>query len=1477
MNRQQNAQIILSYLKNNLLAGRGGRSLLNILLLFITFTASFYPNSSVYASSDIPAYTSRIWAPGCQAEGSTGYVISEVKSCFQTALEAESIAVLGRCGGLGWTGCEINSISVNGCYLTNPATYVVCTGQITVSHKEGEKTVTTTQEYGPSGADHAYVGGMTPLDEDPDPEGNCESPRESNPFNPLTGTKFHGDEDYKGGTYVPSLSKFYDSRASYINPMYGNEFKNALNGEISRIAASGSGGSGRNALGRALSLGAMPFWQHNYIRTLRPFFSRMMSSRSGSGSSDGSVNLKIGKKQGYALMTAPRPGRDARVFKYSYGDDEYKTFPGYRIGRLVPVAGEFGSFDLHTLDGGIEHYKRFLLQWEQKRGGLRTTYNYHDTSKKLLSVVGPFGHTLSFEYDNLTSYSGRATRVILADGQAINYELSAAGMHIRTIYPDLSEKQYTYVNSKQLSGFIDENGVEKAYTYYPTGHVESSGFADGTDKVSVNYLSDLHSLVTDIKGNTTDYYSANIAYAKRFTQKRYSYYDLASRSYDQYGRLIFLKDEAGYTTNFTFDANHQLSRKVVRAPSTGETETLDYEYTDALIDLPSKISKASIFTGARSETLLTYTDTWNVATLERKGYTPTGELLSRLYNFTYNTSGQLIEVSGPRSDANGILMQASYYECTTGGACGQIKSLINALGQTTTYDAYDANARLKTTTDANGLVTDLTYDLRGRVLSITQSHSNETARTITYTYRPGGQIASTTMPGGYRLDYQYDNHNQVAEIQDNLGNRAVYSYDNKNNRVTDQIYDNQGILVRNISRAYDAHDNVSNINDGGNITQQVHNTIGQLTSETDANNNNADTLRYSLDGKLSMKSISGYFAETKTFDANKNVNLWRTPDTQTDFDYDDFGNLRKEVSNDRGTTTLDYDNAGNMISRTDANAITATYNYDVLNRTTTINYPDASENVQFTYDTCTNGIGRLCSMTDPSGTTNYTYDGFGNVTSQTYNLAEGSFTLGYTYNALNQVTSLTLPDGTIINSNRDSRGNITNMTAVISGNALPLLSNRQHRFDNQLSQQTFGNALIEQRQYNLQGWVENVTLGDSYVTTYDYDANGNLKDQTTSTNTNTEPSTYTYDFGDRLTGHFEQGTLQNRYTYLGFGNRFFGTPSGAIYPSAYPNMSHMRISINGGYRYYTYTPAGQLDHAWGNGPDIVYNYYQNQRLQSVIRDGVTVGTYQYNALNLRTHKTTATGTEITLYDTQGQPVLILNGNGQIQKTLIWADQTPVARLAANTNEVLYLHTDHLNTPRWATNDLGTTVWQWAGEPFGVSPANTDPDNDGLTTEVNLRFPGQVYDQETKLHYNWHRYYDPQLGRYITSDPIGLKGGLNTYGYVGGNPLGFTDMKGLDIDWDGPGSDWPDFDDGPRFPGFNLGDSLSDPNGNLFPGYDPQDGTCTLWIFSSLGDACFPERCQKHDACFDKNKCNVSSWIPTFLGGTKPCNECNSNF
>ncbi|MDZ4099922.1 MAG: RHS repeat-associated core domain-containing protein [Methylophilaceae bacterium] len=72
----------------------------------------------------------------------------------------------------------------------------------------------------------------------------------------------------------------------------------------------------------------------------------------------------------------------------------------------------------------------------------------------------------------------------------------------------------------------------------------------------------------------------------------------------------------------------------------------------------------------------------------------------------------------------------------------------------------------------------------------------------------------------------------------------------------------------------------------------------------------------------------------------------------------------------------------------------------------------------------------------------------------------------------------------------------------------------------------------------------------------------------------------------------------------------------------------------------------------------------------------------------------------------------------------------------------------------------------------------DPDHDGHPFIYNLRFPGQYYDKETGLHYNTHRDYDPSTGRYIESDPIGLLGGVNTYAYVGSDPLRYIDPRGL---------------------------------------------------------------------------------------------------
>jgi RHS repeat-associated protein len=95
-----------------------------------------------------------------------------------------------------------------------------------------------------------------------------------------------------------------------------------------------------------------------------------------------------------------------------------------------------------------------------------------------------------------------------------------------------------------------------------------------------------------------------------------------------------------------------------------------------------------------------------------------------------------------------------------------------------------------------------------------------------------------------------------------------------------------------------------------------------------------------------------------------------------------------------------------------------------------------------------------------------------------------------------------------------------------------------------------------------------------------------------------------------------------------------------------------------------------------------------------------------------------------------------------------------------------------------TDENGVAVWAAIYDPFGKATVNNDLDGDGMKLTLNQRFPGQYYDAESGLHYNYHRYYDPETGRYITSDPIGLDGGLNTYGYVGGNPIKHFDPNGL---------------------------------------------------------------------------------------------------
>ncbi len=121
--------------------------------------------------------------------------------------------------------------------------------------------------------------------------------------------------------------------------------------------------------------------------------------------------------------------------------------------------------------------------------------------------------------------------------------------------------------------------------------------------------------------------------------------------------------------------------------------------------------------------------------------------------------------------------------------------------------------------------------------------------------------------------------------------------------------------------------------------------------------------------------------------------------------------------------------------------------------------------------------------------------------------------------------------------------------------------------------------------------------------------------------------------------------------------------------------------------------------------------------------------------------------------------------------------TAIAPPSGN-GRIYFYHNDHLGTPLVLTDENATPVWRADYTPFGHATFNEDPDANAIRVTNPVRFPGQYYDSETGLRYNYYRYYDPQLGRYVSPDPIGLAGGLNAYAYVGGNPIMFFDSLGL---------------------------------------------------------------------------------------------------
>jgi RHS repeat-associated protein len=648
-----------------------------------------------------------------------------------------------------------------------------------------------------------------------------------------------------------------------------------------------------------------------------------------------------------------------------------------------------------------------------------------------------------------------------------------------------------------------------------------------------------------------------------------------------------------------------------------------------------------------------------------------------------------------------------------------------------------------------------TATVSGGVASLTVSYQSGATHTITANYSGD----TTNNPG-----------TAMATLTVNATNSWTYQYDAKGN-VTSAMAP-QGLTT---STAYDALDRPTTVN------------LPLLSAATQPN-----SVSMVYDARDALASVK---------DARS---------LSTSYTVDGLGNVQSQQSPDTGSTSFTVDASGNVKSLTDAKGKTSTFGYDDIGRLLTITYASGTPTT-FTYDggttPITGSVGKLTRVTDESGSTSYVYNAAGYLASKTQTIGAKSFTVSYAWSQ-GKLASITYPGGSQVSYSYDDNGRPNAVTinpvnangvGVNTGTTLGLLTALTYNAASMPTGWTWADGSTYQLTYDSFSRLSTYPLGKSAGTgvsagmtrTLGYDNGTRILSYTHAGAAGSLPQldqSFGYDNQDRLTSALV-GNTSIQYGYDNGDNRNSITQGSTQYTYSISSTSNRLTSISNASG--TFTPTYDANGRMTSDGVNTYVYSDRGRMSSVITGGGTVS-YLYNGLEQRVSKAGPTslvpsGAAYFVYDEAGHLLGEYDVAGNVLYETIYVGPAPVGVMkttgsAASSTLAVQLYNvygDHLGAPRMVTRQADQAiVWRWdSAEPFGASPADQNPSGLG-TFVLNQRFPGQVFDAESGLFQNWHREYNAYLGRYTQSDPIGLGGGINTYGYVGGNPLQGVDPRGL---------------------------------------------------------------------------------------------------
>jgi len=533
----------------------------------------------------------------------------------------------------------------------------------------------------------------------------------------------------------------------------------------------------------------------------------------------------------------------------------------------------------------------------------------------------------------------------------------------------------------------------------------------------------------------------------------------------------------------------------------------------------------------------------------------------------------------------------------------------------------------------------------------------------------------------------------------------------------------------------------------------------------------------------------------------------------TTYQFDGLSDATGQASPDTGSTTRTFDAAGDVLIHTDAKGVVATSTYDALNRTSSVSYVTTTQNVSYTYDEansvtgCSSSypIGRLTRIVENAVTTVYCYDARGNVVAKQQITSNGTDSAVYAYTAASRLSSITYPSGSKASYAFDGDGRIQIVSLTpVAGGGVTAVSSVSYLPFGPITGYTLGNGQTITRSYDANYRLTDIT-STAFSLHVAHDAMGDVTALGSAPGANPAIETYAYDPLYRLINVTEAGgAVLQSYTYNGTGDRLSKTGSGlATGTYTYATGTHQLTATGNTAR--VVDADGNTTAMTQAGEVYGFGYNSRNRMTVAQASGATVGSYAYNALGQRIGKVAAS-TQRFGYDEASH---LIGEYGTSARDYVWLGDIPVAVIdtsvssgsttcypvstcrpnggpvgqpspvspspGTSTSVINYVYADGLGTPRAVANSVGTVIWQWAyqGNAFGeLQPTSTT----GYT--LNLRYPGQYYDAETGTNYNLFRNYEPSVGRYQQSDPIGLAGGISTYAYVGSDPLDYIDPLGL---------------------------------------------------------------------------------------------------